>query len=165
MISLMVAHDPNHVIGRDNQLPWHIPEDLAYFKKHTVGKGIVMGRNTYESIGRPLPKRRNIVVSRRENLQIEGADVVHSLEDAVRLAEEVHEEVMIIGGEQIFRSILPLADRLYITLIHNEFEGDTFFPEYGDGWNLVSESQRFDSGGISYSYLIYERIDGGLPNA
>lgn len=161
MISLMVAHDPNHVIGKDNQLPWHIPEDLAYFKKHTVGKGIVMGRNTYESIGRPLPKRRNIVVSRKDNLQIEGTDVVHSLEDAIGLAEEVHNEVMVIGGEQIFRSILPQADRLYITLIHKEFEGDTFFPEYGDEWQLVSESERFESGGIPYSYLVFERNTGG----
>lgn len=163
MISLMVAHDPNHVIGRDNQLPWHIPEDLAYFKKNTLGKGIVMGRNTFESIGRPLPKRRNIVVSRQTDLDIEGADVVHSLDDAVRLAEEVHEEVMVIGGEQIFRSILPKADRLYITLIHQEFEGDTFFPAYGDGWKLTSESERFDSAGIPYSYLIFDRLSEG-PN-
>lgn len=161
MISLMVAHDPNYVIGKDNQLPWHIPEDLAYFKKNTVGKGIVMGRNTYESIGRPLPKRRNIVVSRNKDLQIDGTDIVHSLEDAIRLAEEVHDEVMVIGGEQIFRSILPHADRLYITLIHKEFEGDTFFPAYGDEWQLVSESERFDSGGTPYSYLIFERNAGG----
>lgn len=165
MISLMVAHDPKHVIGRDNQLPWHIPEDLAYFKKHTIGKGIVMGRNTFESIGRPLPKRRNIVVTRNKDLQIEGADVVHSLETAVRLAEEFHEEVMIIGGEQIFRSILPQADRLYITLIHEEFEGDTFFPEYGQEWELVSESERFESNGIPFSYLIFERKFGGGGNA
>lgn len=165
MISLMVAHDPKHVIGRNNQLPWHIPEDLAYFKKHTVGKGIVMGRNTYESIGRPLPKRRNIVVSRKQDLQIDGADVVHSLEDAVRLAEQVHEEVMIIGGEQIFRSILPQADRLYITLIHREFEGDTFFPDYGKGWELTSESERYDSGGVPYSYLIFDRKNGGPTDA
>lgn len=165
MISLMVAHDPKRVIGRDNQLPWHIPEDLAYFKKHTIGKGIVMGRNTFESIGRPLPKRRNIVVSRQDDLKIDGADVVNSLEEAVRLAEEFHEEVMIIGGEQIFRSILPKADRLYITLIHKEFEGDTFFPAYGDGWKLTSESERFDSDGIPYSYLIFDRTSGGLHNA
>lgn len=165
MISLMVAHDPKHVIGRDNQLPWHIPEDLAYFKKHTIGKGIVMGRNTFESIGRPLPKRRNIVVTRNKDLQIEGADVVHSLDTAVRLAEEFHEEVMIIGGEQIFRSILPQADRLYITLIHEEFEGDTFFPEYGQEWELVSESERFESNGIPFSYLIFERKFGGGGNA
>lgn len=165
MISLMVAHDPNHVIGRDNQLPWHIPEDLAYFKKHTVGKGIVMGRNTYESIGRPLPKRRNIVVSRNQELKIEGTDVVHTLEDAVKLAEEVHEEVMVIGGEQIFKSILPIADRLYITLIHTEFDGDTYFPEYGVGWKLTSQSGPMESGDISFSYLIYDREPGGSDNA
>lgn len=157
MISLMVAHDPNYVIGKDNKLPWHIPEDLAYFKKHTVGKGMVMGRNTYESIGRPLPKRRNIIVTRNNDYQAEGADVVHTIEDAIRLAESVHEEVMVIGGEQIFRSVLPIADRLYITLIHKNFEGDTYFPEYGDEWKLVSESAQQLSGDIPFSYLVFER--------
>lgn len=164
MISLMVAHDPNRVIGRDNQLPWHIPEDLAYFKKHTIGKGIVMGRNTFESIGRPLPKRLNIVVTRNKELAIEGVEIVHSIEDGVKKAEQFHEEVMIIGGEQIFRSILPEADRLYITLIHKEFDGDTFFPEYGDEWELTTQSERFESGGVPYSYLIYERRSGGNGN-
>lgn len=165
MISLMVAHDPNRIIGKDNKLPWHIPEDLAYFKKHTVGKGIVMGRNTYESIGRPLPKRRNIVVTRNENYALEGADIVHNLEDAVRLAEEMHEEVMIIGGEEIFRSILPQADRLYITLIEQEFEGDTVFPEYGPGWTLVSESEKMLSNGIPFVYRIYDRQERMTENA
>lgn len=165
MISLMVAHDPNRIIGRDNQLPWHIPEDLAYFKKHTLNKGIVMGRNTYESIGRPLPKRRNIVVSRQQGMAIEGVDVVHSIDEAVKLAEEVHSEVMVIGGEQIFRYVLPTADRLYVTLVHDEFEGDTYFPEYGDGWTLVSESERLESGGVSFSYLIFERKSGGSAHA
>ena len=157
MISLMVAHDPSYVIGKDNKLPWHIPEDLAYFKKHTVGKGMVMGRNTYESIGRPLPKRRNIIVTRNKDYQAEGADVVYTIEDAIRLAESVHEEVMVIGGEQIFRSVLPIADRLYITLIHKNFEGDTYFPEYGDEWKLVSESAQQLSGDIPFSYLVFER--------
>lgn len=157
MISLMVAHDPSYVIGKDNKLPWHIPEDLAYFKKHTVGKGMVMGRNTYESIGRPLPKRRNIIVTRNNDYQAEGADVVHTIEDAIRLAESVHDEVMVIGGEQIFRSVLPIADRLYITLIHKNFEGDTYFPEYGDEWKLVSESAQQLSGDIPFSYLVFER--------
>lgn len=157
MISLMVAHDPGLVIGKDNQLPWHIPEDLAYFKKHTVGKGMVMGRNTYESIGRPLPKRRNIIVTRNKDYQAEGTDVVHSIDDAIRLAERVHEEVMVIGGEQIFRSVLPIADRLYITLIHKKFEGDTHFPEYGAEWQLVSESAKQLSGDIPFSYLVFER--------
>ncbi|MBX0313987.1 dihydrofolate reductase [Planococcus glaciei] len=159
MISLMVAHDPNRVIGKDNQLPWHIPEDLAYFKKHTIGKGIVMGRNTYESIGRPLPKRRNIVVTRNSEYRADGIDVVHTLNEAVRLAEEQHEEVMVIGGEQIFRTILPQADRLYITLIKQEFDGDTFFPEYGPEWTLVSESEEQASGDIRFVYLVFERKD------
>lgn len=161
MISLMVAHDPDYVIGKDNQLPWHIPEDLAYFKKHTVGKGMVMGRNTFESIGRPLPKRRNIVVTRNTEYTVQGADITHNLEDAIALAREQHEEVMIIGGEQIFREALPIADRLYITLVHQSFEGDTFFPEYGREWKLVSESERQHSNGIPYSYLVYERNTGG----
>lgn len=157
MISLMVAHDPNRVIGKDNQLPWHIPEDLAYFKKHTIGKGMVMGRNTFESIGRPLPKRRNIVVTRNREYTAEGVDIVHELDEAIKLAEEVHEEVMVIGGEQIFRSILPQADRLYITLIKKPFEGDTFFPDYGREWKLVSESEEQESNGIPFSYLVFER--------
>lgn len=159
MISLMVAHDPNRVIGKDNQLPWHIPEDLAYFKKHTIGKGIVMGRNTYESIGRPLPKRRNIVVTRNPEYRADGIDVVHTLNEAVRLAEEQHEEVMVIGGEQIFRTILPQADRLYITLIKKEFDGDTFFPEYGPEWTVVSESEEQVSGDIRFVYRVFERKD------
>lgn len=157
MISLMVAHDINKVIGKNNDLPWHIPEDLAYFKKHTLGKGIVMGRNTYESIGRPLPKRRNIIVTRNPDYQVEGADVVHNLTEAVALAKEFHEEVMIIGGEQIFRAILPEADRLYITLIKKPFDGDTYFPDYGAEWELMTESEELISNGIPFCYLVYER--------
>ncbi|MGH2317717.1 dihydrofolate reductase [Planococcus sp. SE5232] len=157
MISLMVAHDQNRVIGIGNELPWHIPADLAYFKEHTIGKGIVMGRNTYESIGRPLPKRRNIVVTRNDDYEAEGVDVVHNIQDAVKLAKEVHEEVMIIGGEQIFNSVLDDADRLYITLVHQSFEGDTYFPEYGREWKLVSESEQQISNEVPFSYLVYER--------
>ena len=153
----MVAHDPNRVIGIDNELPWHIPADLAYFKEHTIGKGIVMGRNTFESSGRPLPKRRNIVVTRSDDYEAEGVDVVHNLQDAVKLAKEVHEEVMIIGGEQVFNSVLDDADRLYITLVHQEFEGDTYFPEYGREWKLVSESEQQISNDVPFSYQVYER--------
>lgn len=157
MISLMVAHDPNRVIGKDNELPWHIPADLAYFKEHTIGKGIIMGRNTFESIGRPLPKRRNIVVTRNDDYEAEGVDVVHNIQDAVKLAKEVHEEVMIIGGEQVFSSVLDDADRLYITLVHQPFEGDTYFPEYGREWKLVSESEQQISNEVPFSFLVYER--------
>ncbi|MCJ1907440.1 dihydrofolate reductase [Planococcus ruber] len=157
MISLMVAHDPNRVIGINNELPWHIPEDLAYFKKHTVGKSIIMGRNTFESIGRPLPKRKNIVVTRNEHYHADGIEIVHNLDEAMERGKGMNDEIMVIGGEQIFRSILPKADRLYITLVQKEFEGDTFFPEYGNEWELVSRSDHLSSAGIPFSYLVYER--------
>lgn len=127
MISLLVAHDPNRVIGMNNDLPWHIPEDLAYFKKVSMGKAMVMGRKTFESIGRPLPGRLSIIVTRNEAYTAEGAVVVHNLNDAIARAEEYADEVMIIGGAEIFHAALVIADRLYITYIQKQYEGDTFF--------------------------------------
>lgn len=158
MISLIVAHDPNRVIGQDNEMPWHIPGDLAYFKEKTMGKAIVMGRKTFESIGRVLPGRKNIIITRNSSYKAEGADVVTNLPDAVALAKNYHDEVMIIGGEQIFRAILPKADRLYVTFIEQSFEGDTFFPPYGKEWVLVDTSEKMEtSEGIHYVYLVYEK--------
>lgn len=158
MISLIVAHDPNRVIGQDNKMPWHIPGDLAYFKEKTMGKAIVMGRKTFESIGRILPGRKNIIVTRNPSYKAEGAEVVTNLTDAVALAKSYHEEVMIIGGEQIFRAILPTADRLYVTFIEQSFEGDTFFPPYGEEWVLVDTSEKMETAeGIPYAYLVYEK--------
>lgn len=159
MISLIVAHDPNRVIGLNNEMPWHIPGDLAYFKNKTMGKAMVMGRKTFESIGRVLPGRKNIVITRNPSYKVEGADVVSTIEEAINLAKDFHEEVMIIGGEQIFRAVLPKADRLYITFIQNVFEGDTFFPAYSsDEWVLVDTSEDFQTPeGITFSYLVYER--------
>ncbi|MFJ7972508.1 dihydrofolate reductase [Psychrobacillus sp. NPDC096389] len=158
MISLIVAHDPNRVIGQDNKMPWHIPGDLAYFKEKTMGKAIVMGRKTFESIGRILPGRKNIIITRNASYKAEGADVVTNLADAVALAKSYHEEVMIIGGEQIFRAILPTADRLYVTFIEQSFEGDTFFPPYGKEWVLVDTSEKMETAeGIPYVYLVYEK--------
>lgn len=159
MISLIVAHDPNRVIGLDNQMPWHIPGDLAYFKEKTMDKAIVMGRKTFESIGRVLPGRKNIIVTRNASYKAEGAEVVTNLNDAISLAEAYHEEVMVIGGEQIFRAILPKADRLYITFIQKNFKGDTFFPPYNEeAWSLVDTSEEMTTtDGITYVYLVYER--------
>lgn len=157
MISLIVAHDKNRVIGYKNKMPWHLPGELQYFKEQTMGKPMIMGRKTFDSIGRPLPGRRNIVITRNENYIAEGIEVVTSLEEALRLAGDV-EEVMIIGGEQIFKIVLPLADRLYITHIEHEFNGDTFFPMYGDGWSLISKSEPIETpDGYSYTYCIYDR--------
>ncbi|MGE6488751.1 dihydrofolate reductase [Paenisporosarcina sp. NPDC076898] len=162
MISLIVAHDINRVIGKDNKMPWHIPNELAYFKEKTMGKAIVMGRNTFESIGRPLPGRLNIVISRNTAYKADGVTVVHSIEDAIELARKHHEEVMIIGGEQIFKEVLPYTDLMYVTLIQKEFEGDTFFPSYDREWSIASASKPITTdNGLKYQYLIYKKENGG----
>jgi dihydrofolate reductase len=156
MISIIVAHDKNRVIGYENKLPWHLPGDLQYFKEMTMGKPIIMGRKTFESIGRPLPGRRNIVITRNEHYKADGIEVVSSLDEALQLTKDA-EETMVIGGEQILRLALPLAERLYITLIDAEFEGDTYFPAY-DGWQLVSSQDKLTSNeGYTFQYCIYEK--------
>lgn len=157
MISLIVAHDNNRVIGYENKMPWHLPGELQYFKEQTMGKPMIMGRKTFDSIGRPLPGRKNIVITRNENFHVEGVEVATSIEGALKLAGDV-EEVMIIGGEQIFKMVLPIADRLYITHIEHDFNGDTFFPAYGDEWKLISKSNPVETpDGYNYTYCIYER--------
>ncbi len=158
MISLLVAHDENRVIGADNAMPWHIPEELQYFKEKTMGKGIIMGRKTFESIGRPLKGRLNLILTRNPDYSAEGTVAVNTLEEAIFRAESYADEVMIIGGAQIFEKAMPYADRLYVTVIEHSFEGDTFFPDYSTGWKLVSESAAHSTeDGISYVYCIYER--------
>ena len=160
MISFIVVHDLNRVIGQNNKMPWHIPNELAYFKEKTMGKAIVMGRSTFESIGRPLPGRLNIVITRNTSYEVEGVTVVHSIEEAIEAANNHHEEVMIIGGEQIFKEVLPYADLLYITLIEHEFEGDTFFPSYEQEWEVISTSEQHTTdSGIKYTYMLYKRKD------
>ena len=156
MISLIVAHDKNRVIGYENKMPWHLPGDLQYFKEMTMGKPVIMGRKTFESIGRPLPGRRNIVITRNEHYNADGIEVVSSLDEAFQLTKDA-EETMVIGGEQILRLALPLADRLYITLIDAEFKGDTYFPDY-EGWQLVSSQEKLTSNdGYTFQYCIYEK--------
>lgn len=158
MISLMVAHDPNFVMGVNNDLPWYIPEDLKYFKETTMGKAMIMGRKTYESIGKPLPGRLNIVLTRNETFQAEGVVVVHTLDEAIEKAREYADEVMVIGGAEIFKMSLDIADRLYITEIHETFEGDTFFPTYAKGWTLTSKTEKMTSKtGTTFTYLVYDR--------
>lgn len=155
MISLIVAHDKNHVIGLNNEMPWHLPGDLAYFKKVTMGKPIIMGRNTFESIGRPLPGRQNIVITRNKQYQAAGTDVVHSLEAALELVKD-EPEIMVIGGQQIFTEALPLAERLYITKIDHEFEGDTYFPTY-EGWVEKTTTEDNNGDGFTFRYTVYEK--------
>lgn len=158
MISLIVAYDENRVMGYNNKMPWHLPGDLAYFKKTTMGKPMIMGRKTFESIGKALPGRTNIVVTRDPNYQAEGIVVVHSFDDALEMAKKEEKEIMVIGGEQIFRLALPIADVLYVTKIQHNFQGDTFFPEFSIEWKKVSESEEHETqDGIKFSYLIYQR--------
>ncbi|WP_096202527.1 dihydrofolate reductase [Bacillus sp. FJAT-45350] len=160
MISFIVAMDTNRVIGKDNDLPWKLPADLAYFKKVTMGNPILMGRKTHESIGRPLPGRDNIIITRNENYEAEGCIVVHSTEEIKKLEQERSDEIFVIGGAEIFKETLPIADKLYITLIHEEFDGDTFFPEIDmKQWKLISSEKGIvDEKNIhEHEFLIYER--------
>ena len=129
IISLIAAMAQNRVIGKGNEMPWHLPADLGHFKAVTLGKPIIMGRKTYESIGRPLPGRVNIVISSNAQYSLEGCETVTSLEEAIKLVEDV-EELMIIGGGFLYSQTLAQADRLYLTFIDLDVEGDTKFPEY-----------------------------------
>lgn len=128
LLSLIVAMDENQLIGRDNDLPWRLPSDLAFFKATTMGKPIIMGRNTWESIGRPLPGRQNIVVTRQADYQAQGCTVVAGLKQA-QIAAGAVEEVMLIGGAQLYQQALGIAHRLYVTRVHARLEGDAWFPE------------------------------------
>lgn len=128
IISFMVAMDENRVIGKDNKLPWHLPSELQYVKKTTMGHPLIMGRKNYEAIGRPLPGRRNIIVTRNGEYHVEGCEVTHSAEEVFELCQD-EEEIFIFGGAQIYDLFLPYVEKLYITKIHHAFDGDTFFPE------------------------------------
>ena len=134
MISMIVAADENNVIGKDNDLIWHLPDDLKFFKQMTSGHAIIMGRRTFESVGKPLPKRVNIIITRDESYNPEGCVVVHNLEDALAEAHKTDENPFIVGGEQIYRLALPKADIVYLTRVHHEFDGDRHFPELGNEW-------------------------------
>jgi len=160
ILSMIVAHADNRIIGKDNDMPWHLPADLAYFKKTTLGKPVIMGRKTYYSIGRPLPGRLNIVISRDTSLQIDGVEVVQSVEQALTLAGDV-EEIMVIGGGAIYQHCLPKADRLYITHIDASIDGDTQFPAYDlvDDWQAVSEDVFLPDEKNAYklTFKVYQR--------
>lgn len=160
MISFIVAMDKNRTIGKDNQLPWYLPADLKFFKKVTMGHPIVMGRKTYESIGKALPGRENIIVTRNVDYQSEDSTVIHSVEELMQYVKGKNEEVFVIGGAQLFKDTFPVADRLYITEIKHEFEGDTFFPEFNESeWILASSEKgiKDEKNPYDYFYNIYDR--------
>ena len=162
IVSLLAAAARNGVIGRDNQLPWHLPPDLKRFKKMTMGHAIIMGRKTFDSTGRPLPGRTNIVITHRRDWKPEGVEVVHSIDEALALA--TGEEVFVIGGEDIFRQTIGRADRIHLTRIDEDFPGDTYFPEVDPAqWRLVAREDHAPGADAlyAYSYLTYDRVDGG----
>jgi dihydrofolate reductase len=136
ILSIVVATGKNGEIGKDNRLLWHLPADMKYFKNLTTGHPIIMGRHTYESIGRPLPNRRNIVITRQKDLQIIGVEVVNSLEEAMALVKDAP-EIMVIGGADVYKQALPLAQRIYITRVDTTLEADRFFPDLDiHDWNI-----------------------------
>jgi dihydrofolate reductase len=162
MLSIIVAMTEERVIGRNNQLPWHLAEDLRRFKKITMGHPIIMGRKTFDSIGKPLPGRQNIVITRDPEFRADGVTVGRSLLEAFGLCDASTGEEFVIGGASVFAAALPLAQRLYLTLIHKDFPGDVFFPAFDlkNDYRFLDElhaaSPAPDS--ISYSFIIAEKI-------
>ncbi|MDP2607824.1 MULTISPECIES: type 3 dihydrofolate reductase [unclassified Oceanobacter] len=165
-LSLIVALSRNHTIGLDNQLPWHLPGDLKYFRDSTMGKPVVMGRKTHESIGRALPGRANIVISRQPDYQADGVAVVDSLECAIELAARLAlqtdaDEAMIMGGAEIYRQVLPLVERMYLTEVDADIEGDAFFPDFDRSeWRELSSEAHgpSDTNPYPYRFVVYDRI-------
>lgn len=161
--SLIAAVSENNVIGRDGKLPWNLPADLKHFRELTKGHPVIMGRKTYESIGHPLSHRRNIVVTRKKELKLEGCKVVGSVEEAIKLTQasaSTSDEAFIIGGAEIYKAALPRSHRIYLTRVHAEVEGDAFFPEVDfSQWREVSRKHHEADAEHAYpfTFLVYER--------
>jgi dihydrofolate reductase len=158
MIKVIVAISKNRVIGNSNKLIWHLPADLKRFKEVTTGHPIVMGRKTYQSIGRPLPNRRNIIITRDEEFEVEGCEVVNSIEEALLLTNS---DCFIIGGGEIYKQSMHLAEQIYLTQVDENFDGDTTFPELDPTW-YVSKKEDFSSdekNPYNYSFIFYERFE------
>lgn len=156
-INMIVATSKNKAIGLHNKLPWHLPGDLAYFQRTTSGQAIIMGRKTYESIGRPLPNRHNIVLTHQKDFQPEGVTVVHTIEEALKVCAQ-QEKVFVIGGGEIYKLFLPYATHLYITQVDLVIEGDTFFPDYEDAFKLTSTTAGNNPDGPAYNFTVWSRI-------
>lgn len=161
MVTIIAAIAANNALGKDNQLIWHLPVDLKRFKKTTLNHAVIMGRKTYESLGKPLPNRANILITRDENYKAEGCLVVNSVKEALKAAAEVDENPFILGGAEIYKQAMPFTDKLDITFVHHQFEADVFFPEIDKTiWKETSrenfkadENNKYD-----YSFVTFERI-------
>ncbi len=159
VLSLIVAASENNVIGAHNRLPWHLPDDLKRFRTLTKGHTVIMGRKTYESIGRPLPERRNIVISRRKDFVADGCIVSDSLDSAI--AQAGAGDIFVIGGGEIYRAAMAVADRIVLTRVHATIEGDAFFPEISlSEWKEVSreEHPKDDRHPYAFTFILYERL-------
>lgn len=160
MISIIAAMADNRVIGINNSLPWKLPADMSWFRKHTLGKPVLMGRTTFDSIGKPLPNRTNLILSRDPACQIEGTQVYKDFASA-QMAVQDEPELMVIGGSTIYQQLLPQADRLYLTFIHHEFAGDSWFPAfYMADWRELerTDCEPDEKNPYRYSFVILERI-------
>lgn len=161
MLKILVAFDENRVIGKNNTLIWHLPADLKRFKALTTGHVIIMGRKTFESIGKPLPNRTTIVISRQADLQIEGVIIAHSVEEAILKAKSItRDDIFIVGGAEIYALSLALADQILVTQLHDIFEGDAYFPEIPTETFEVTEKERGitdEKNAYQYSYITYTR--------
>lgn len=155
IISFVVAKSKNNVIGKNNKLPWHLPADLQHFKNLTMNKPVIMGRKTFDSIGKPLPNRRNIIISRNKHFIAKGCEIFSSIDDALNAVKN-EPEVMIIGGENIFSQTLNKANRIYLTVIDAEFDGDTFFPALNNQWKLISEEKHLSDEKNQLAYRFEE---------
>lgn len=161
VLSLLVAAAENNVIGKDNQLPWHLPNDLKYFKNLTWGMPILMGRKTFDSIGKPLPGRKSVVITRNKDWQQENVEVVHSVEEAIAFAkQEDVKEIFVIGGAEIFNTSFDQADRIYLTRVHQEVEGDAFFPAIDESkWQMVKAKhcEADEKNAYAHTFQVWER--------
>ena len=157
-ISLIAALAKNRVIGKDNKLPWNLPEDLKHFRDLTLGKPMIMGQKTFESIGKALPNRVNIVLTRDKSFKPEGCIVAYSVEEALKAAEDCEcSEIMVIGGGNVFSQFLPLADKMYLTMIDEDFEGDAYFPEFDwSNWQEINRVENLPDKDNPYKYTFLE---------
>ena len=160
MIAIVVAVAENNVIGKDNQLIWHLPADLRFFKNLTMGHPILMGRKTFESIGKPLPGRTTVIITRQPDFEAPGCIVVNSVDAAISEAQTIDQDVYIIGGAEIYKQALAKTDTIYLTRVHHTFEGDTFFPELDENdWEMISEEKHEpdEKNKYSYSFITLKR--------
>lgn len=164
-ISLIAAVAENYTIGKDGDLPWHLPSDLRWFVSHTKGKPIVFGRKTLDSLGEPLPSRRNIILTRQEDWKMEGCEIAHSIEEALDIADGPDvQEVMILGGATVYEQFLDRADRFYLTIVHDQFEGDTHFPPIDmDQWEIRfrRRAEVDEENEIEHTFYVLDRLEYG----